>query len=185
MVKGKVVVVAPCATVAEPGRVNMPVGLADNVRNMPPAGAGIEMVAVQVVEVEDIKVVLAQTTEDRVIGAVMERARDLEEPLKVAVMEGFWAEVTAAAVAVKVVEEAPTVTVTDGGTVTAEVLLLAIATLEPPAGAGLESVTVQVVEADATRLVLLHCRDVMEMGATSERLAEVRTPFRVAVVVAV
>ena len=52
-------------------------------------------------------------------GAVMVRERDLVVPLRVAEMEGVWSEVTAAAVAVKVAEEASAATVTEAGTVTA------------------------------------------------------------------
>ena len=53
------------------------------------------------------RVVLVQSREVGVMGgAVMVRARDLVVPLRVAEMEGFWSEVTAAAVAVKVAEEA-------------------------------------------------------------------------------
>ena len=95
--------VAPCATVAGPGRVSIPAGLAETVRSVP-AGAGFEIVAVQFVEVEDINVVLAQTTADRVIGAITVRVAILLEPLRVAVMKGCWSEVTAAAVAVKEAE---------------------------------------------------------------------------------
>jgi len=61
------------------------------VRSMPPDGAGLEMVAVQLVELEDVRVVLAQTTEDRVIGVIgagMVRVTALLEPLMVAVIVG-------------------------------------------------------------------------------------------------
>lgn len=108
----KVVAVAPCATVAEPGKVSRPAGLAETARRMPPDGAGFERVAVQLVELEDIRLVVAQTTDDRVHGATIVSATAWLEPLRVAVMVGVWSTVTAAAVALKVavLELAGTVT---------------------------------------------------------------------------
>jgi len=67
--------------------------------------------------------------------------------------------VTAAALAVKVALVALAGTATEAGTVSAEVRLLERATVEPAAGAGPERVTVQVVEAEAARVVLAHCRE--------------------------
>jgi hypothetical protein len=102
--------------------------------------------------------------------------------------------VTAAAVAVNVAVLASGATDTDGGTVRAAGALLETATLMPPPGAGLDSVTVHGVTEDAARLIFVHCSDVTVGGvtaggatvggATSERLAVVPTPFRVAVTVA-
>ena len=92
--------------------------------------------------------------------------------------------VTAAAVAVKVAVVAPEGTSTEAGTVKAEVRLLERKTVEPAVGADLEIVTVQVVEAEAARVVLPHCREESVMGANSERLALVLAPFKVAVAVA-
>ncbi|MCU1336772.1 MAG: hypothetical protein JWO19_2353 [Bryobacterales bacterium] len=185
-VNWKPAVVAPAATVDELGKVNIPAGLADIVRRMPPAGAGFEMVAVQFVELEDIKVVLAQTTDDKIIGAVIVKAMALLEPLSEAVMVGVWTKVTVAAVAVKVAVVAAAATVTDAGTVNAEVALLERVTAEPPAGATLESVTVQGVVEDAARVVLVHCREVKVIGgAVIVRLAVLLEPLRVAVMVGV
>ena len=70
---------------------------------------------------------------------------------------------------------APDCTGTEAGTVKAEAKLLERDTVVPPLGAALESVTVQLVEAEAVRLVLPHCMDVMEMGAVGalmEKVAE-------------
>ena len=78
------------------------------------------------------------------------------EPLRVAVIMGDWSEVTAAAVAVKVAVAAAEGTVTEEGTVRAAVLLLERATTEPPEGAGLERVTVQVVVEEAARVLVAH-----------------------------
>jgi hypothetical protein len=89
---------------------------------------------------------------------------------------------TVAAVAVKVAVVAPDCTSTEAGTVKAETRLLDSATVVPPAGAAFEMVTVQVVEAEAARLALPHCSDVICIEvATSERLAVVLTPLKLAV----
>jgi hypothetical protein len=66
---------------------------------------------------------------------------------------------------VKVAVVAPDCISTEAGTVKAETRLLERETVVPPVWAVLERVTVQVVEAEAARVVLPHCRDVIEMGA--------------------
>jgi hypothetical protein len=78
---------------------------------------------------------------------------------------------TVAAVAVKVAVVAPDCTSTEAGTVKAETRLLDSATVVPPAGAAFETVTVQVVEAEAVRLVLAHCSDVMVIGTMGAVIA--------------
>ena len=60
--------------------------------------------------------------------------------------------IEAAAVALKVAVVAPAATVTDAGTVRAEVLLLARVTLDPPVGAAWVSVRVQMLVALCPRL---------------------------------
>jgi hypothetical protein len=87
-------------------------------------------------------------------------------------------------VAVKVAVVAPGATVADTGTVTAEVALLESVTVEPPVGAALERVMVQVVFEDAGRVVFAHWRDVVVPSVTSDRSAVALTPFRVALTVA-
>lgn len=67
------------------------------------------------------------------------------------------AALTVPAVALKVADVAPAATVTDAGTVTAE-LLLDKATADPPDGAAPESVTVQVELPPDDRLAGEHCR---------------------------
>jgi hypothetical protein len=85
---------------------------------------------------------------------------------------------------VKLAVVAPPDTVTDAGTVGAPVLLLESVTIDPinpPVGTALESVTVQVVEASAARLVLAHWRDEMAGTVTSDRFAVLLMPLHVAV----
>jgi hypothetical protein len=56
--------------------------------------------------------------------------------------------------------------------------------MTPPAGAGAESVRVQVEEAPASSVVVLHANAEMSTGATRVKLAVWEAPFRVAVMVA-
>ena len=88
---------------------------------------------------------------------------------------------TAAALAVKVALVAPAGTSTETGTVRAEVRLLASATLEPLPEAALERTTVQVVEAEAGRLVLVHCREEIVIGAMTENARDLVDPLKEAV----
>ena len=74
---------------------------------------------------------------------------------------------TATALAMKVAAVALAATATDDGTVSAEIRLLDRPTVEPVAGAGAESVTVQVVEVEAARVVLAQAREEMVRGAAA------------------
>ena len=89
----------------------------------------------------------------------------------------------AAAVALKVAVVAPTVTVTDAGTVS-KVLLLVSVTLDPPAGAVCVSVTVQVLTALCPKLVGLHATPDTRTGAVRVIMAVCELLPRVAVRVA-
>jgi hypothetical protein len=77
----------------------------------------------------------------------------------------------------------PAGTFTEAGTVNAEPLA-ETDTMTPPAGAGAESVRVQVEEAPASSVVVLHANAEMSTGATRVKLAVWEAPFRVAVMVA-
>jgi len=85
-VNWKLVEVAPCATVAEFGKVNTPTGFADTVRAVPPTGAGFEIVAVQFVVEDAASVVFAHCRELKVTGeVVIVRVAVLLTPLRLAV----------------------------------------------------------------------------------------------------
>jgi hypothetical protein len=77
----------------------------------------------------------------------------------------------------------PAGTFTEAGTVNAKTLA-ETDTMTPPAGAGAESVRVQVEEAPASSVVVLHANAEMSTGATRVKLAVWEAPFRVAVMVA-
>ena len=91
--------------------------------------------------------------------------------------------ILAAAVALNVAVVAPAVTDTDAGTVSA-VLLLASATLDPPAGAVCVSVTVQVLSALCPKLAGLHARPDTSTAAVRLIVAVCELLPRVAVIVA-
>ena len=87
--------------------------------------------------------------------------------------------------AVKVAVVAAAATVTDAGTVTAEVALLERATVMLETEA-LERATVQVVVVDAARVVLAHCRALRVTGGTViVRVTDLLEPLMVAVIVGV
>jgi hypothetical protein len=88
------------------------------------------------------------------------------------------------AVAVKAVEVDPAATVTEAAGTGKSVLLLDSATIVPPTGAVLLSVTVQVVFAPEFKLVGVHASELSATGASRLIVAVCDTPFKVAVRVA-
>ena len=94
-------------------------------------------------------------------------------------------EVTAAAVAVKVAVVEVAATVTEAGTVKVEVALLERGT-EAVSIEALERVSVQVVVAEAARVVLAHSRELTVAGAAVMlRVSALLEPLSVAVMVEV
>ena len=183
----KVAVVADAGTVTEAGTVRVEVALLESATLAPPLGAAFDRVTVQVVEEEAGRLVLAQLSEVRVTAAagdtVIVTVRLV--PLSVAVTIAVWLVMTDNAVAVKVAVVADAGTVIEAGTVNAVIALLESATLAPPAGAALDSVTVQAVDNREPRLMLEQLSELRVTCTTSDRLAVRLTPFRVAVAVAV
>jgi hypothetical protein len=138
----KVAVVAPAATVAEAGTVREALLLASDIA-APPAGAALLSVTVQAAAAPEERVAGAHCRPliDAAVVRPMDAVREFSPT--VAVTTAVWSEVTVAPVAAKVRVAAPPLTVTLAGTVNAG-LLLASATVTPPAGAGEANVTVQV-----------------------------------------
>jgi hypothetical protein len=167
-----VAVIAPAGTSTETGTINAEGGVPERDTVVPEVEAVFEMMTLQVVEAEAVRLVLPHCSDVTVIGAVIVRVAVLLEPLRAAVMVGVWSEVTAAAVAVNVVVIAPAGTSTETGTVNAEVRLLERDTVVPPVGAALEMMTGQLAEPEAARLLLPHCSAVIERGALMEKAAE-------------
>jgi hypothetical protein len=103
-------------------------------------------------------------------------------PLSVAVIDDVACEVTARLVTVKFAEVAPPATVTDAGTVAADVFVLDSATVIPAAGAGLLNVTVPVELVELPRTVV-GLRDTDTTAGALTMSCAAAVPFNVAVIV--
>lgn len=147
-----VAVEAPAGTSTDAGAVSAAGTLLATVTAAPPTGAGAEIVTVQFVVAGPVRVVAAHARELTVVAGVTVTDTDVALPFKPAVNIGVMLLVTGPAAAVNVAEVAEAGTCTDAGTLKAELRLLTTMTLRPPAGAALETVTVQVVLAEAARL---------------------------------
>lgn len=155
----------------------------------PVAPAGVAKVTVHVVVARMARFRLAQASElTEFCEPVTVNATDFVTPLRVAVTLGFWLDATVAAVTVNVALVAPDATRTEAGTVKADVMLLARATVAPlPPGAE-ERVTVQVVDADEASVVFAQASDDNEDVPglwVRDRFVLALAPFRVPVTVAV
>jgi hypothetical protein len=86
-----VAVVAPAATRTEEGTVNAEVRELASVTDVPPVGADLEMVTVQVVAAEAASEVLPHCREDTVMGtgAVIEKATEAVDVPREAVTVAF------------------------------------------------------------------------------------------------
>jgi hypothetical protein len=159
----KAAVVAPAATITEAGTVSQ-VLLLSSATLDPPVGAAWVSVTVQVLTALCARLVGLQVTpETRTpVSRLMVTVRELLP--RVAVKVALWLlAIEAPAVALNVAVVAPAATVTEAGTVS-EALLLASVTLDPPVGAVVFKVTVQLATAPGFRLPGLHMRD--EMAGT-------------------
>lgn len=174
--------VEPAATVTEIGVVSAALS-SDTATVLPPAGAGLVRLTVQVVLPLGPRLVGLQTRVESASGATRLMVTLCEAPLSVAVTVAFWSLAIVPVVALNVAEVEPEVTVTEVGTVSTT-LLFDTATVVPPAGAALVSVTVQVLVAFATRLVGLHARVESATEDTKLKVTFCETPFSVAVTVA-
>ena len=175
-----VALVAPPATVTLGGTVATALPLV-RVTTSPPAGAGALKVTVPVlVEPSTTDVGLRLRLESVGLGVapvVTVSTDDLETPPPVAVIVAELLLVTALVVTVNVALVAPPVTLTLGGTVANEELLLANVTVCPPEGAAELRVTVPVDEEPPTTEVGLRLRleseGVVEVIVQPERRAVV------------
>ena len=138
--------------------------LLDNATLIPPEGAALVRVTVQVLVAPEAKVVGLHVTEasaneaDKVIETVWDALP------RVAVRTAVPSDVRVPAVAEKLAEVAPANTVTAAGTPRAG-LLLESATLVPPEGAALVRLTLQALAAPEPRVVGLHVTEANANGA--------------------
>src|SRR5262245_32063449 len=112
----------------------------------PPSGAALDRVTVQVLDAFGPKVDGVQTREETSACALRVRVALAELPLYVAVMIGLRSGPIPVVVALKVAAMAAAATVTEAGTVSADAVAVNVTTA-PPAGAALDRVTVQVLDA--------------------------------------
>jgi hypothetical protein len=137
----KVAVEFPAGTVTELGTVATEVLLLDKVTAVPPVGAIPESVTVPVEAVPPVTEVGFKLKELKDGGATVKVAV-LDALANVAVIVTEVEEETARLVTVKVAVVLPAATVTEAGTVAADVLLLDKVTTDPPVGAAPDRVIV-------------------------------------------
>jgi hypothetical protein len=165
----KEVAVKAAGTVTDDGAVRAELVLV-RVITPPPAGAGCDRLIVQVLAELGPRLVGLHTREDSRTEVVRLRVVFAALPLYVAVMVALELPPRAAVVAVKLAELAAAAIVTEAGTVSKELVLAKVRTA-PPAGAGWDKATVQVVEAFGPRLVGLQDRE--ETSAKAARVTVV------------
>ena len=134
----------------------------------PPLGAAAERPTVQVLLEPEASVAGEHTSEDTVTAGAAERLREavMELPFSAAVTIAVCDEVTVPAVALKEPLVAPAITLTDAGTVSAELLSETLA-VTPPVGAALFRPNVQAAMPPDCRVDGAHCREVSRTGATT------------------
>ncbi len=150
VVTANVAEVADGATITEAGALKVLV-LLDSAIEAPPAGAALLKLIVQLPEALGPRLTGLQESDDIKADGTSPIALLAELAPTVAANVTVRVLVIAPVVAVNTADNAPALTVTVGGTVTA-LLVLEIETSVPPEGAAVERVTVQLVEAFAPRL---------------------------------
>jgi hypothetical protein len=175
---------AEAGTSKDAGTVTPVVRLLAKVTVAPPERAALERVTVQVVDVDALRIVLAQFNSVIEIPLLTEIVVDLLLSLKDADTVELWVVVTAPAVAVKFADVPPAGISTDAGTFSAEGTLLSSATPAPPMAAGADKVTVQVVVAKALKLLLAQANELTETVLVPKSVTDLFVPFSVAVTVA-
>jgi len=164
----KAAVVAPEVTGIEAGTVNAEGRLLASDTFALALETGLESVSVQPVLADAASVVFAQFSAVTDNGARIVNAWAWLEAPSETVTVALCSDVTAPAVAVKVPVVAPSVTVTEDGTVKAAGRLLVSDRVAPPLEAAFESVTVQLAVRVAITVVLAHCSEEIEIGAMTD-----------------
>ena len=162
-VTGKEAVEELAGTVTEAGAVTAGL-LPESDTAAPPFGARAERVTVQVALAPALRFVGLQARVETTADATRFKVAVCEAPFKVAVIVALWLEGKAPAVAMKEAELAPATTATVAGTLRLA-LLLASATLLPPAGAAWFRATVQVLAAPEFTVPGLQVSSVKLIGA--------------------
>ena len=170
---------APAATVTLPGAVTLAFPLDSDTANPPVAAAPVRLTVQVALPGAVTELGLQLRLLNCATGLTVTDAVRLTPPAD-AVTVTVCAEVTVAAVRVKVALEAPDATVTVAGMESAA-LLLDRFTTKPVPEAALSSATVQVVDCPDVRLLGLQLTDCSTGGATTLRLNVREIPAAVAV----
>ncbi|MFN0171072.1 MAG: hypothetical protein ACKV22_32035, partial [Bryobacteraceae bacterium] len=152
----------------------------DRVTTAPPAGAGCDKVTVHVLEPGVAIVAGVQLSPDNEAVGARVTVVFRDPPLAVTVTVALEETVMAPAVAEKLAAVVLAATVTETGTVS-RAELDDRATANPPAGATLDKVTVQVEMAPLVRVDGAQVTEAGTAGATRVRFAFWELPFRLAV----
>jgi hypothetical protein len=179
----KLAVVDPADTVTEAGVVKAEL-LTAKATLVPPVGAAWFRVTVQELVPPELTLVGLQPRPVTIMGATKVKVVVCELLLELPVIVAVWVLVSVPTVAVKLAVVEPGGTVTEAGMVKAE-LLIARATLVPPAGAAWFIVMAQLVVPPELTLVGLQPRPVTIMGATKVKVVVCELPFKLPVIMAV
>jgi hypothetical protein len=137
----KTVVVVPAGTMTKPGTVRA-APLLERPTGIPPAGAAVLKVILQIVLSPDATDAGTQLRLDGTGGTTSVREAVAEMPLRLAVSTAVLSPVTVDAQALNAAVEAPAATVTEAGVVSKSLLPDSL-TATPPAWAGADRVTMQ------------------------------------------
>jgi hypothetical protein len=177
--------VALAGTVKDAGAVSTVAALLDIVPADPPVGAALDSVTVQVELPLAPRTLGVHTRDDTLAGVCKETVMDAADPLSDAVRVAVWSAARLPVEIPNVAEVELAGTVRDAGAVKTVAALLDIVTAEPPVGAALESVTVQVVLAFAPSALGVHTKDDTRTAACNETVVDAEDPLRETVSVAV
>ncbi len=176
----KVALVADAATTTEDGAVRLELWL-DMDTVIPPAEAGLLRVTVQTSTESGPKLEELQASDEIKAGAVRTIAVVADVVPTVAVIVAVSSFVITFVVAVNTPVKEPTLTITEVGAERRELLLERL-TAAPPSGAGVDRVTVQLVEAVGPRLAWPQDTEEIPIGAIRLRSVETDVPLRMAVI---
>ena len=154
---------APAATLTDTGTLSAEL-LSESEITTPPAGAAPESVTVQVAAAPGARAVGLQDNDASVVLAVSATASVIVLPGTEAVIVAVWLDEKLPALTVKTAEEAPPGTVTLPGT-DRTALLSDSETDIPPAGAAVDTATVQVADAPGPSVAGEHAKEESTAGA--------------------
>jgi hypothetical protein len=169
----------PAATLIDPGTLTDALLLA-SVTLEPPDGAALDSITVQLDVAPELTVDGLQASDDTLGGGLTRVKVALADPFNVAVIWALESALISPTDALNDIVVCPAAALTEPGTLT-DALPLASVTLEPPAGAALDNVTVQLDVAPELTVDGLHVSDDTLGGLTNVSVT-LADPFNVAVI---